>query len=200
MESTHHLLSSRSVCNSTAEVPSSTLRTALKQSHLFPICEVSTYNDSRISLHRFCQIPGKCQCKGPLVSTSAARTSASSFLFAVKFSFYTDMIEYMELPNLVPRYSVSVIVSRFTTLTEDLLLCCYQVTDISCSRYGFTCAFPARKPCNFAPLVSRNSGLSGSEKKTQCFPGTSFLTGSSDDPRQELAPCVLEPFPPRDSL
>ena len=34
-----------------------------QQSHLFPICVVSTYNDSRKDLHRLCQIPGNCQCK-----------------------------------------------------------------------------------------------------------------------------------------
>ena len=31
--------------------------------HLFPICVVSTYNDSRKDLHRLCQIPKNCQCK-----------------------------------------------------------------------------------------------------------------------------------------
>ena len=34
-----------------------------QQSHLFPICVVSTYNDSRKDLHRLCQIPRNCQCK-----------------------------------------------------------------------------------------------------------------------------------------
>ena len=60
---------------------------------------MSTFNDCRISLHRLCQMQGK-------VSTSAARTSASSFLFAVKFSFYTDMINHIELPSFVPRQFV----------------------------------------------------------------------------------------------
>ena len=34
-----------------------------QQSHLFSICVVLTYNDSRKDLHRLCQIPRKCQCK-----------------------------------------------------------------------------------------------------------------------------------------
>ena len=34
-----------------------------QQSHLFFICVVSTYNDSRKDLHRLCQIPRNCQCK-----------------------------------------------------------------------------------------------------------------------------------------
>ena len=34
-----------------------------RQSNLFLICVVLTYNDSRIVLHRICQIPRNCQCK-----------------------------------------------------------------------------------------------------------------------------------------
>ena len=33
-----------------------------QQFHLFPIGEVLTYNDSRIGLHRICQILGNCLC------------------------------------------------------------------------------------------------------------------------------------------
>ena len=41
--------------------------------HLFPICVVSTYNDSMKDLHKLCQIPRNCQCKwtlGKLLSVS----------------------------------------------------------------------------------------------------------------------------------
>ena len=62
-----------------------------QQSHKFPICAVLTYIDSRKGLHRICQIPRNCQCKWLWISTSAPRTFASSFLFLVKFWFYTDM-------------------------------------------------------------------------------------------------------------
>ena len=34
-----------------------------QQSHLFLICVVSTYNDSRKGLHKLCRIPRYCQCK-----------------------------------------------------------------------------------------------------------------------------------------
>ena len=49
---------------------------------------------------------------------------------------------------------ISLIVSRFTTLTEDVMICSYQVTKNFCSRYGFTCAFPTRGPCHFGPLAN----------------------------------------------
>ena len=68
MESAHHF-SFRPDCNNTADVPFLILRTALlsRQSHSFPICV------------KLCQIPKNCQCKWLLVSSSAPRTSASSF-------------------------------------------------------------------------------------------------------------------------
>ena len=34
-----------------------------QQSHLFPIGELLTYNDSRIDIHKICQIPTTCQYK-----------------------------------------------------------------------------------------------------------------------------------------
>ena len=40
--------------------------------------------------------------------------------------------------------SVSVIVSRFTSCTENFVIRCYQVTTIICSRYGCASAFSAR--------------------------------------------------------
>ena len=51
----------------------------------------------------------------------------------------------------------SVIVSRFTIVTEDLVICCYQVTKIFSTRYGSTIASSARGPCNFGPLADTHS-------------------------------------------
>ena len=45
------------------------------------------------------------------------------------------------------------IVSRFAIVTEDLVICCYQVTKICSSRYGLAIASSARDPCNFSPLT-----------------------------------------------
>ena len=77
-----------------------------QQSHLSLNGEVLTCNDSKIDLHRLCQIPRNCRCKWLLVSSSAPRTFVSSFLFPEKFWFCTDMIESIELPNLVPRQRI----------------------------------------------------------------------------------------------
>ena len=46
------------------------------------------------------------------------------------------------------------IVSRFTSFTENFVICCYQVTKIFCTMYGSANASFARSPCNFGPLTS----------------------------------------------
>ena len=48
---------------------------------------------------------------------------------------------------------ISMIVSRFTTFTENFVICCYQGTKIFCTRYGSAVASSARGPCNFGPLT-----------------------------------------------
>ena len=48
---------------------------------------------------------------------------------------------------------ISMIASRFTTFTENLVICCYQVTNIFCTRYGFAKASSARSPCDCGPLA-----------------------------------------------
>ena len=48
---------------------------------------------------------------------------------------------------------MSVIVSRFTIFTENLVICCFQVTKIFCTRYGSAIGSSARGPCNFGPLT-----------------------------------------------
>ena len=49
--------------------------------------------------------------------------------------------------------SVSVIVSRLHPLRRTLLICCYQVTKIFCSRYGLASGLSARSPCNLGLLA-----------------------------------------------
>ena len=48
---------------------------------------------------------------------------------------------------------ISMIVSRFTTFTENFVICCFQVTKIFCTRYGSANASSARGPCDFGPLT-----------------------------------------------
>ena len=100
------------------------------QSHLFLICVVLTYNDSRISLHKTCLILRKCQCKWLWVSLSAPRTFVRSFLFPEKFLFCTGKIVSTVLPSLVPQYSISMIVAWFTSFAKNSVIRCYQTTRI----------------------------------------------------------------------
>ena len=48
---------------------------------------------------------------------------------------------------------ILMILSRFTTFTENFVICCYQVTKIYSSRYGSTIVSSAQGPCNFGPLT-----------------------------------------------
>ena len=48
---------------------------------------------------------------------------------------------------------ISMIVSRFTTFTENFVICCNQITKIFCTRYGSANASSARGSCNFGPLT-----------------------------------------------
>ena len=48
---------------------------------------------------------------------------------------------------------MSMIVSRFTTFTENFVICCNQITKIVCTSYDSANTYSARGPCNFGPLA-----------------------------------------------
>ena len=48
---------------------------------------------------------------------------------------------------------MSMIVSRFTIFTDNLVIGCNQITKICGSRYGFAIASSARDSCNSGPLT-----------------------------------------------
>ena len=48
---------------------------------------------------------------------------------------------------------ISMIVSRFTTCTENFVFGCYQVTKIFCTKYDSANTSSARSPCDFGPLA-----------------------------------------------
>ena len=48
---------------------------------------------------------------------------------------------------------ISKIVSRFTTFTENFVICCNQTIQIACTRYGSANTSSARSPCNFGLLA-----------------------------------------------
>ena len=48
---------------------------------------------------------------------------------------------------------MSVIVSRFTTFTANMVICCNQVTKIFCTKYDSVNTSSARGPCDVGPLT-----------------------------------------------
>ena len=83
---------------------------------------------------------------------------------------------------------ISMIVSRFTTFTENIVICCNQITKIFCTRYDSANTSCARSPLWFwSSGRSRNFGLSGSEFQHRVYPKSALLVGSKDGSWEELA-------------
>ena len=88
------------------------------------------------------------------------------------------------------------IISRFAIVIEDLVICCYQVTKICSSRYGFPIASSAWCPFNLGPFLQISQFRSlGKWVWTLCLPKSShlFVVGSKEVPWEELTwepPCI----------
>ena len=84
------------------------------------------------------------------------------------------------------------IVSRFTSFTENLVICCCQVTKLFCSWNRSLIALSARSPCycdSQADVVI--SVLREVIIKMLCLPETTFPRGSDAESREELAGASL---------
>ena len=123
-----------------------------RQSHLFPICVVLTYNDSRKDLHKLCRVPRNCQCKWLRLPIRLQELLQAPLCFLRSFCFARIRLDPLG-SQVLHHDCTSMIVSRFTTFTENFVVWCYQVTKIFCTRYGSTNASSARGPCNFGPLA-----------------------------------------------
>ena len=55
--------------------------------------------------------------------------------------------------RLNPLVARSMIVSRLAIVIGDFVVCCYQVTKVYSTRYGFAIASSAWGPCNFGPFT-----------------------------------------------
>ena len=166
MESSHQL-SFRPDCNKTAEVPSFNLRTALSAiPFVSDLCGVDVQY-SRRDLHKLCQSPRNWQCKLLWVSYLAPRTFASSLVFLEKFVLHGyDWIHWVAKSCTTTAKWWLFRDSHF--FTENLVICCYQVTKIFSTRYGSANASSARGPC-------RNFGLEGNEYKYCASPNPHIL-------------------------
>ena len=69
----------------------------------------------------------------------------------VLFSHGHDWIHWVV--KVLHHDCTSMIVSRFTSFTENFVIFCIQVTKIFCTRYGSANSSSARCPCNFGPLT-----------------------------------------------
>ena len=112
----------------------------------------------------------------------------SFFLFAEKFLFCTGMIESIELPNLVLRQRIGDC-SRFTSSTENFVICCYQVTKIFCSRCGCASALSAR-PCYFCPHADVAVSVLRAVSINTVLTDTTFPCGSEAGFTRRTRRCV----------
>ena len=54
------------------------------------------------------------------------------------------------------------------------MVCCYQVTEVVSTRYGFAFASSARSPCNFGPLADLAISVFGKMSMNIVFTQVSF--------------------------
>ena len=116
-----------------------------QQSHLFLICVVLTYNDSRKDLHKLCQ-------KNFRFPIWLQELLQAPLCFLRSFCFAWIRLDPLG-GQVLHHDCISMIVSRFTIFTENFVICCYQVTNFFCTRYGSAIACPARGLCNLCPLA-----------------------------------------------
>ena len=119
-------------------------------SHLFPICVVLTYNDSRKDLHRLCQIPRNCQYKWLYTSHSAPRSFARSFVFPEKFLSCTETTGSIGWLSPAPRLHIG---DCFEIRNCHWGTLWSAVIKSPCTRDGSANASSAWGPCNFGPFT-----------------------------------------------
>ena len=152
MESAHQF-SSRPDCNSIADVPSFTLRTASLSN---PICFRSVWCPRTMisgmiftGLAEFLGIVSVNDFRLPIRLQELLQ---APLCFLRSFCFARIRLAPLGGQVLHHEY-ISMIVSRFTTFTENFVICCNQITKIFCTRYGSANTSSARGPCDFGPLA-----------------------------------------------
>ena len=83
------------------------------------------------------------------------------------------------------------------------MICCYQVTKIVSSRYGFASASSARSPCDFGPFTDLAISVFREVRKKLCAysnPHFSEALKMVHEKNSRVSLCVQELFHPQDSL
>ena len=111
---------------------------------------VLTYNDSRKDLHKLCQIPRNCQCNDFRLPARLKELLQALFCFLRSFRF-TWVRLYPLSSQVLYHHSVSMTMSRLTSLTDDIVIRSYLITKFFRSGQYSTGACSARSPRNFRP-------------------------------------------------
>ena len=80
-------------------------------------------------------------------------------------------------------------VSSFAVVTEDLVICCYQVTKICSTKYDSAKTSSARGPCDFGPLADLAISVFREVSFNTALPRYRF---SESDSREVLAGVSLD--------
>ena len=157
------------------EVPSFTLRTALSAiPFVSDLCGVDVQWFQERSSTGFAEVQGIVSVNDFRFPIWLQELLQASLGFLWSFCFARIRLDPFG-GQVLHHDCISMIVSRFTTFTENFVIRCYQVTKIFCTRYGSASASSARGSCNFGPCErSRNFGLSGSEYKHYVYPNPHF--------------------------
>ena len=104
-------------------------------------------------------------------------------------SFCFGRIRLDPLGGQILHHDCTMIVSRFTTFTKNLEICCYQVAKIFCTKYGSAITPSARGPCNFGPLTDLAISVLREMSINTVLTQSSLLVdvGSKDTSWEELA-------------
>ena len=98
---------------------------------------------------------------------------------------------------------ISMIVSRFTSFTDNFVMGCNQITKIFCTRFDSTNTSSARSPCDFGPVadlaISVFREVSINTVLTQ-NPHFSKVLKMVHEKNSRVSLCVQELFHPQDSL
>ena len=97
---------------------------------------------------------------------------------------------------------ISMIVSRFTTFTENFVICCNQITKIFCTRYDSANASSAWCPRNFGPLTDLAISVFREVSTNTVFTQIHTSLGSKiiHEKNWRVSLCVRELCHPQDSL
>ena len=159
-----------------------------QQSHLFPICVESKYNDSRKIFTRLAKCQGIVSVTDFRIPIGLQALLQAPLCFLWSFCFARIRLDPLG-GQVLQHDCISMIVSRFTTFTENFVICCNQVTKFSARStapplrllHGALVFLVLWQISRFRPF--------GEWVETLCLPKSALLAGvgSKDSSWEELA-------------